>query len=288
MRTLNGKYSAAVFILCFYVVINLSPHATTSTALVSTASPTPILGKTLTEIEQVQQLMHNNAGCQLPCFWQFQPRQTTLKDVTQFIGIDYREDLKDKALDYNFYVSGTKPPDEALMSIGFEMDNSLLRRMTVFLQQPNKWLPVHTMELSSLLAKMNSKPEIYVAIKASTMRFFLVVVYNQQGVMAQYTFDFEEDQFFPYTSKPIHLCPRKSQNTSIILWLQNSEDKSLVEDLIYPAMPTGSLRNDKFRRPIAFVTNLDTESFIKYVLANPEGCIDALSFDELSKRGQEF
>jgi len=227
-------------------------------------------------------------GCDLPCILGLEPEQAQLSQVLTFLDLQNNEAMKNEyTLDYSYQNSDVSS-DNHLLSILFHMNDNQLHSITVYMEKPNDWLPMNTYHLQDILLSFQSTPEVYVAIKENLHEFFFVIVYNSEGVMADYQYYFEDEEFEPSSTKRIILCPKVERNNSLVLWLQGKNNKKPIEDRIYPQMPSGSLRKDNFYRPIEQVMELTASEFVKQIKSNPDGCFQALSYDQLRRAGQEF
>ncbi len=292
---------SALFLMISLPATTISLHTRTpSKAAAPTATPMPlslpITEASLRDLARLQKAMASSPDCKLPCFWGFRPRETKLPGILSYLGISRNNAMKGKyTLESHLFHSAVFPtptpagiPPEPTVSIEFVMDGEDLAYMEVYLREPSRWLPAGTLEMPQLLREIQQTPDIYILMRAVTQIFSFAIVYNTEGIVVEYVFRFKPGQFVVYEPGPAKICPRLEQSYFIHLCLQSSKEKTLVEDRIYPAMPPGSIRSDKYRREIKSVTGQDAEAFRRQIIAEPDSCIETLPIPELLKHGQEF
>jgi hypothetical protein len=269
-----------------FVSIDIA-HKSNDTLATATPFPTPInLPFAPRALDELETLLLPHEECTLPCFWEFRPGFSTIDEVAAFLqlktGIGYFEDIL--VLDYHFIEEGSTDP---IFSITFTVDQGILSWMQVFLEDLDEWLPDNTLSMATLFERVDSEPEIYVSINAATNMFFVLVVHNDKGVMAQYAFEFQEDEFTE-SNNPIILCPLMERNTSLVLWLQNEDQPTPVQEHIDlpPRSNINGLRD--IDESIEFFTGMDSATFIDHITNHATECIEAFSYIELRRRGYVF
>jgi hypothetical protein len=279
--------------LAFIAVQDMSDHSSTPTP-----SPTVTSSHVPADSEYfavIRDLILENETCDLPCFMGLQPGQTTLEEVEVF-----SQEYFDRAL-----ISGhvTTPAGRTYRSLmldlppsntgyaivmDFTFDNEILTRMEVHLYGLDEWLPEHSFNPSTLLNELVSLPQIDIGVNVSTGSIALVIVDEENGIMARYGLNLRGrgNTVSPNLDTPLLLCPTSGFDNSVTLWLQDANNDEPLESLISNStLPNDSL---SFYQSVYWMTGLHTEQFVEQIISNPEDCIEMLSYPELLQRGYEF
>ena len=255
-------------------------------------SPVPALTPTIasqkTILPRIQELMIDNGECTLPCFWGFQPEEATSAEIDQL--------LASLGAEINLYqVDGQTGhnsdwffhPDGLLM-LGFSISDHShrLNQTSIILTDPHVWLPKSVLELSEVLKSLGLPTDVFVLIAGPPLRYSLLVLYNDQGVMIRYDIDIEYDPFNIDVDAPLRICPSTQETKSIYAWLQNPDSEAPVEenqpDLREADRPTRTFW------PLYRMTGMTVEEFTEFFLENPDGCIEAPSLAALQEKGYQY
>ncbi len=202
--------------------------------------PTPTLAPTLTadkEQKLVLDLLQNNAGCQLPCWWGFTPGKTSWQAAQAFFAslgkkpagygnpyITY--DIELNILNHHvrldqMYSVLSDTIDMIWVGTGTIRNNKAIFGDPLFAQDWRRYM------IPQLLAAEGQPKEVLIrtfrgAPGGGWVPFHLLLFYPQQGILVDYQ--------GPNESKGDHLqwCPQK---TNIALWLWPPEHQWALEDV---------------------------------------------------------
>jgi len=229
---------------------SLTPTFTPS----ATWTPLPTLLPTEAQA-LVLDLLQNNAGCRLPCWWGFTPGKTTWEAARQFlasfatrIGQGGSGQVTENGVTYHttnysvFYeVLGEPERDETNYSLKNEIIDVIQVGSggTVLSYQLHLVLAAYGMPTEILLKTYTNSPENY-------LPFRLVLFYPQQGILAYYEYEAHKigDQM---RSCPQPLGPR--------LWLWSPEQETIQIADVDPPDTNQPLR------PLEEVTEMDLQTF---------------------------
>jgi hypothetical protein len=250
----------------------------------ATVSPT-LNPKDLDILNQTMSLFSRNETCVLPCWWGFRPRKTTIAEIQADITRELDRKLLDPferidgLIDYSINLDFHSLTDYSV-EVGFVVKDTELISTRIVLVEPNKWLEHKDFELAQLFEKLGEATEIYVGINPATRLFALYLFYNSKGVVAEYTVNFQ-DQQFTESNDPIQLCPRPGQIDHIKFWLQANADDTANEEKNgnIPQVEPGNTPT------LQMVTGQSIHVFTRFFEDNPMGCIASLSYSELSEKG---
>lgn len=193
-------------------MLSLSTGDVNRSSIILTPTPIPLPDRP-ESTEQLQALMLEVDTCPLPCFWGFQPDHTSAADVISFVQPEgnFNTLREEYSINYDFAQDDEEIPP---LIITFSIEADLLTEIELIIDRPAEWMPPETLELSHLLATMPSTPEIYLAVNTGQGRIFLTLVYDEEGVLAQYPFPLrvQGNVMSPNVDKPILLCPDPQLN----------------------------------------------------------------------------
>jgi hypothetical protein len=275
----------SVGVLAFASIANIARGHDKIPTPTPSATPINLLTSHRT-LEAIQTLMLADDDCTLPCFWGFVPGETALAHVEESVHSNLDADLI-ADVDSSSQVVWRTLTVESRITALFTFEDNTLSLITAYLYEPYEWLPENRFELQHFLTEMDSTPDVYIGINSVTQLFFVVVIYNDADVMAEYAFEFKDDQFTE-TNSPIQLCLLPQQNLRTTIWLQDQDFYELVENQIFPTSPPGTIRSSDYYKSVEFNTGIDTEIFIEGLIKNPDDCVEAFSYVELRDRGYEF
>lgn len=231
-----------------------------------TVPPSPTLAPTLTADQEqalVLDLLQNNAGCRLPCWWGFTPGKTAWQTAYAFfaslgkmpaegdnnyavvfhipqhdVQIGQLYSLRDGLIEAIWVSAGTVRNGERIY--GDEQFAKDLQRY--FLPQ---LLTTYGQPTEVLLRTFRSVPE------GTFIPFNLLLFYPQRGILVRYYGPTER------IGERIRVCP---QQTDITLWLSSPEQILTLEDIRGPDFPIEEV--PEFRS-IEKSTGMSLETFYK-------------------------
>lgn len=219
-----------------------APPTHTPSATLTPESPTPTAAPTLTTDEEralVSDLLQNNAGCQLPCWWGFTPGKTTWQSAhTSFASLGkITDEYLSRRGTTNYSVDFRIPEHEVQIGQVYIVRDDLIEGIWVravmvrnreriygdslFAQDLQRYLP------SQLLVTYGQPPEVllrtfYSVPEGSFIPFNLLIFYPQQGILVRYYGPTER------IGERIRICP---QRADITLWLWSPEQEMSLEDI---------------------------------------------------------
>ena len=152
-------------------------------------TPLPIL-PTLSFVESdavVMDLLVNNAGCKLPCWWGITPGETTWNEANQFLAtfstiegpaVQSIENITYEAYAAHFNLDEKKYSIDLINTNGIVIDIGLQPDVTVFDHKLNKLLTSNGQPEEVWLAPMPATP--------GGSWFYLILYYPEKGIMARY------------------------------------------------------------------------------------------------------
>ena len=226
-------------------------------------------------LSDIQELLQNDGeDCQLPCFWGFRLGHSTEDEVFEF--------LQPQAIGSNepelIYYFPDGLVQDSIFWLGFSVQDNLLSRTIVVIDNPSEWLPDDTLQLQYLLSTLPPVTEVYLSINITTQRAFLTLAYDE-GILARYVFDLHMEG--PSTQEAeFSFCTLLSANAVIRLELRDADAQSLLEGY---GMLDESVQDTVWT--IDRMTGMSVEEFVSQVIDNPDGCVDIYSYQELSEMG---
>lgn len=172
--------------------------------------------ETLSDIQAL--LQSDGEDCQLPCFWGFRLGQSTEEQVFEF--------LQSQPIGPNepelIYYFPEGPVQDNIFWLGFSVQEGLVSKISVGINNPSEWLPAETLELTHILSTMSSEPLIYFSINFSQRRYFLTLAYDE-GVLVTYAFQLEVEGgvVSQNIDNPFLFCPTLDRTELIDLDLAN-------------------------------------------------------------------
>lgn len=241
----------------------------------TTQVPLPERPETLSDIQAL--LRVSDEACQLPCFWGIRPGYTTEEETIEFL---QPVPVGNNAPELQ-YVYREEPQQDPIFSLGIGVRDNLVSLIEIIVRNPSSWLPPQTLELPQLLSTIPSVPYAYSSINITTQRLFLTFAYDE-GVLVQYSFVLHIEGVSLIESD-IQFCPLLEENDFIKLRLRNNDADFLLEEYGIPQMV---IRNKIW--PVERITGMEIEDFVAQIIANPDECINLLSYSELLEMGYDF
>jgi len=206
--------------------------------------PTPTAGPTLTtDEERVLDLLQNNAGCRLPCWWGFTPGETTWQTAQAFfasLGKTPAEWIPTKYPSPHgttiYSVNFNLPDYDIQMAQTYVNNGSVIERIWVSSGTVRNHEPVYgdpqflqiwrPYTLPEMLTTYGLPGEIMLALYQSTpmgwLPFQILLFYPDQGILVRYygPAELQGDQ--------LRACPHRSD---ITMWLWLPEQALGLEDI---------------------------------------------------------
>ncbi|MBI1282426.1 MAG: hypothetical protein GC179_30145 [Anaerolineaceae bacterium] len=226
-----------------------------------------------------EKLMQDNGGCQLPCWWGFELGKTNEEDWYNFLHQQGFDKIRDDA---PLRQHGTISGDTYFLSFGerneyspldfYFLKKGILTGIHLELWNPNKWLSpnVRSITLGGLLAQLknlNQTPEIYMFIggTSSVLDLPFLIVADDVGVMAEYTFNIADTLPAPNDPKQWRYCLGLAQTTRIEITVQDPQMTPKV---------SARARDNKgwVRLEDLNVLRMDSNDFIQFFIDDPDKC----------------
>lgn len=253
--------------------------------------PTPSLVATDSHtgevLSRIQELMSTNFNCIAPCFAGLEPGVSTTNDIREFIiKIDYDNIISDQLEDASSYNFSLFFNEDGMLSVGLSTYNHILQRTRIGITNPNSWLSENAFNLLNVLNDLGSPENAFIAFSGPPLGFTMVLVYNAKGVLIRYQATFNPDAIHDNQPLPICFSSDRVDLYQIDVWLQNPENSHLIEKN-QPGLRDTHQEVRPFW-PLERVTGYNEKEFTKFFMDNPDGCVEALSPDELSEAGYTF
>jgi hypothetical protein len=228
----------------------------TVTALPTTPSPlTPLPTLPPDQAEAlVQELLENNAGCQLPCWWGFVPGQTEWQKARQFLDQVAVEIYVSSPNQPLFFANVLIPVSEGIYPVyrthTYTVQNGIIEVIEV--QQG----AVPGYDLSAFLKTHGVPTEIrlrtYSQAREGDLQFDVVLFYPEQGILARYATQAQA------IGSHIRGCPQQEPAAILALW---SPERELT--FSESSSQTIDIRNEDWwpYRPLQEVTQMDVATF---------------------------
>lgn len=248
-------------------VVSLSPPKLTSFPTITT-SPTSTTGPLPTptwvalptlQPDQAQalvlDLLENNTGCQLPCWWGFTPGQTSWQTAQSFLNTFASRISGGGSFKLSSYTVKIDVPEDvqpgAKLVQEYTVRNGIIEMIATDAGDSFRYT------LPELLTSHGQPAEVWIRTfketPGSTLPFHLVLVYSQQGIMAHYydTAEKKDDQ--------LQGCPQGSGYRPL-LWLWSSDQKMTFMEAAKKAVRFG-LDEAQYYRPLEEATGMAIETF---------------------------
>jgi hypothetical protein len=213
----------------------------TSTPTWTLVAPSPTPGPTLTEADKeslVLDLLHNNGGCELPCWWGFTSGVTTLETVRDFF-LSYGEKENPHFKQQNTYINGFGLEKSSFgISLTFFVDQNVVRVIKVdsgtspsignlIYGDPFFEKAMQRYTLSQIFSLLGKPEQTLILVDENKDAYtflpdyHILLFYPQNGVLVEYEgrSDTHGDQ--------LQLCPAK---TMISLWLWPPKEGLTLEE----------------------------------------------------------
>jgi hypothetical protein len=239
-------------------------------------------------VSQAANLLSMDSSCKLPCFSELFPGTSKVENIEEFLT---QFDSEDENVQLRRFETGGyglslffKPAGD--LSLVFSVENQLLSLTKIDIASPHVWLSQTPYDLPIVLNQLGSPDDIFVLMAGPPLRFSLVVLYNNQGVMFRYRATYRDTELVS-KDEPLPICLHQEvvDLEEIDIWLQSTNSTSLVEE------HQPDLRDEREVRPfwnIQRTANISVEEFTDFFLENPQSCLPTRSFSELQEIGYQF
>lgn len=192
---------------------------------------------------KIHQLLLNNGGCRLPCFWGIIPGQTTIEEFQQFVN-QFPNNAEWMEHDPGFYTFFYAPPTRpsSATAIFFD-DKKIIRAIGIKLETAS-----HSFPLTRLLSEYHMPDKVLIGPHDSGFQMF--VLYEHQRMVGQYFLVPNHE----------YLCYEPQLVTGVITWAEGDDWLKYVNNLFGRWTSQTILSTLK---PIDQVTEYDMETFYK-------------------------
>ncbi len=257
----------------------------TRPAVTPTTMATPLYPNRALDLDLLpvfEELMTAELDCILPCWWGFQPGETTVNEIIKF--------LQETGFDRDWYESGLSLTLEEYLragepfgldfldtqvrqiytfSISFVVERNQLNSMLLTFSAPDEWLlrEANRIGFPFVLAQLETLPMIFITGLSTDLNLAMHVIYKDSGIWFAYRFNLLGN---PPSEEP-SLCFSIEQTRSIRLRLSTPGDEGFIREY-------EGLRDDTQLTLYSFedLYNIDTKTLKAFFVSNPEGCLDDL------------
>jgi hypothetical protein len=245
-------------------------------------TPTPRDSDLLPTFEAI--MVTDYEDCKLPCWWGFQPEETTGAEIITFLqetGFDRDWLVADLPLTFEEYLYGGYPFILIFGKSGFEISfvvqNDLLTSISTDFSRSTHWVsPVFELvSLSHILREMEQIPEVFIHSSSTRSDFMIFVIYRgtdgDHGTQIVYSFD-----LMHYVSDGWldQLCLGIDQTQDIKMALHITSKDGL------PGNPPGADSRPTGLISIEEYFGIDTETFVQFFRDHPDECLDLSEYGE--------
>lgn len=217
--------------------------------------------------ERVRQLLTENAGCALPCWWGIEPEKTTWEEAKAILAplalqIGAPQRLASQ-IAYDVLVPVPVDVFPTRLEQRYVVRDGVVQSMEVM---PGE---VEVYQLSELLAELGQPQEVWVKTYAQeregSLPFLIVLYYPNRGVLVSLGTEANVEGEY------IVACPQADWASYLVLW--SPENLLTLQEVV-----DSTLRLEPFERwqyqQLEATTNLDTASFFEtFSSSNNAGCI---------------
>jgi hypothetical protein len=265
--------------------ITPTPTATSTIAPTETPSPTP--RPTWTPLptiapesrpEAYYELLENNGGCELPCWWGFELGATTVDDVAQFYTkFDQYMSFQEEGKGYTaIYITFTDPGIEN----GWQTEHRFLAEDGIVVKA-NIIIGQHSYyQLEPLLQRFGSPAEVWMRTisdyeEDGRVPFIYTLYYPEHGILL------DTGHFSAGAGTDTNMlvdCFEREDSLRIVMWDVASLDPAHEQFILDNSIGLPETQGEYVQRPIAEVSNWNTDMFFT-VLSDPSrtDCLETLS-----------
>ncbi len=148
-----------------------------------TSTPLPTLSPE-DAYQQLQDLLENNAGCRLPCWWGITPGKTSWQDATRFLET-FTNIYKDENSSYA-YVYLPIPPDKGTLDHTYVVEDNMVSEIYVYVYD---WMP--SLYLSNFLTVYGPPDEVFLRTfrhdEDGSQPYQIELFYGKLGLLLEYS-----------------------------------------------------------------------------------------------------
>lgn len=285
------------FRLFFVIVILIVGGLTIASNLdVGSGSPTPTptlynpftAGSAVLQTELIpviESITLSNNNCRLPCLWDLEPEESTATDIAEFVRTVFRQEpylgTQDNGLSY---YAGFLNFEEGSMNFVFRVEDNILKRTEIRLNTSSEWLDDNPFLLSQLIEDYGQPTNIYMRYNPSQpLNYSLAIVYNDQGILAEYTFAPTSENIID--DSYINICSQDHEDGLIKIWLQSADSDDPVMNNLLPIPEDISVTGPYL--DIQEMADVNVEEFTEVFSNNGSNCIQVFSLRTLREQGYE-
>lgn len=285
-------FVSSLFLGLFPILLLFPPSQHSSMTPTPTLSLTPAYFHLNTDLlPQFIDLM-NTENCKLPCWWGLRPNMSTASDIKELLEkndlipllggpfvLERTDDQIAQSISFNF--SGSVDSTEA--DISWTVENRELKTTKLILW-PSEWLPdgENRLSLPHVLTEMKSTPAIYIFTNFPEQIFLnrltFYIVYEDEGVLMEYTFDIGDDQTTPADWTALKFCPSLKNTRWIQTWLEAPSEKQDITRFKPGGM--GGLSTPS----LATVFNVDAKTLTSFFVEHPDDCMEIGFLDAIKDK----
>jgi hypothetical protein len=240
-----------------------TPTATSTSTPLFTLTPLPTIpppqrGQVYTE------LMRNNDGCTLPCWWGFELGKTSIEEVRQFyatFGAFLTEQTGEQGISalYILFVDPQIEEGTQVRHIFLAQDGIVIEAEAQVRRQPNYQIePILHQFGQPAEVWMWTIPDVYEGILPASFRLY----YPEQGVLVAYAVEGVR------VDNTVQVCFDKLGSVILGLWVPSIWDPDDTKGFVERANESSELGLDRDFYPIEEVSNWNAEQF-STILTDP-------------------
>jgi hypothetical protein len=248
------------------------PSPTFTAMVTDTPTPTPTPAPTLPPDEAqalLLDLLQNNAGCRLPCWWGFTPGQTSWETARQFLSSFATE----------IYIPSSAPPSHFFADVIFLVPKEIFPTYLTQKYQVEEGVIVtietipgynSSYNLSAFLSTYGMPGEVwlrtYDRAREGDLQFDVVLFYPKQGILARYATQAQ------VVGNRVRGCPQQKPAAILALW---SPERELT--FSEATSQTTNIRDEEWwpYRSLDEVTGMDGATFYQiFKESNNSTCLE--------------
>lgn len=264
--------------------VPVSPMVTPSVTIILTSpvtltpSTTPAILAPLTPLPTVPErsrgqayleLMTSNRGCELPCWWGFEPGEDSIDSVRQFYEsfapfVTERPILDDLTA---LYVTFVDPQIEN----GIQVRHTLVAQKSVFIEAEIEAFYAPVYQIEPLLQRLGMPDDVWMwtipEAREGVLPMSLILYYPEQGVLISYA------AFAERIDDMVTACFEDTGGTTLLLWNPEVWDPDDTKSLV-DRVDESALSLDGYR-PLAEVSNWGSGQFYASLVDSAAGeCLE--------------
>lgn len=241
--------------------LTASPELTATISAANTIEPQQAM-------DRVVELLSENGGCELPCWWGIEPGSTAWPDAEAILSpVASRIHLYAQRSSLSLYDVLVPVPKEIFpvrLEYRFEVEGDVVQKTEVIVGNVDRY------RLSKLLNDFGAPREVWLTTysksRAGSLPFAMVLYYPDRGILAQFGNEATVEGDFVVS------CPRNDSASILVLWSPDRAYPSF-EAAVNDTLRLGSFKERGYHR-LEEVTDLDAGAFFEtFRTANDIDCI---------------